>query len=640
MKRFYLLINSFISFVYLELIFKYFVGFKVFENSLIIIVVYAIFLSLLVLLLFSFIKEDKYSKYYKIILFIQGIYFSIQLCIYNLFGFFFEIHSLSGANQLINFTSESFGQILRNSLGILMLFLPFIINVFLDIKYKKVKSDESISIVLTEFIIVFVLIMCLFTLKINNVSYYEAIGKNNNYSLSINKLGVSGSFGLDALKLIIGYDAPLQIKQEEEIDDLEIVEKNYTYNTLDIDFEKLSNETDDQEIKDLDLYFESQKGSLKNDYTSMFKDKNLIYIMAESFNEIAVSKELTPTLYSLIHDGFYFENYYSPDVYSTIGGEFQELTGLYFVPTSLGIWKSGDNYFPLGLANVFKKEGYSTYAYHNNNYYFQNRDTYLNALGFNNFKACGNGLEEKIGCKWLQSDLEMMENTIEEYINSDKFMVFYATVSGHGPYDDSNAYSVKYRDLVKEKLGNNYSEAVINYVASQIELENALSHLVNELKRKDKLDDTVIVLAADHHPYFLSDNEMNELSDKYRDNTFGIYHSNLIIYNPSIKKQTISKYCGTSDVLPTVYNLFGIEYDSRLFTGKDIFSNGTGYVIFSDHSWLCDYASYDSSISKFTSFNKIDINKKDRENLYNAVSNKISIAREIIRKDYYRHVFK
>ena len=639
MKRFYLFINSLLTLIYLELIFKYFVGFKLFENSLIFIFVYAIFLSLLILLIFSFINEEKYAKYYKIILFILGIYFSMQLCIYKLFGFFFEMHSLSGANQLINFTSESFGQIIRNFLGIIMLFMPFIINIFLDIKYKKVKSDEAISIFFIDLLVVFVLIMCLFSLRINNVSYYEAIGKNNNYTLSINKLGVSGSFGLDSLKLIINYEPPLQIKKEE-VKEREIEIKDYGYNVLDIDFEKLANETKDNEIKDLDLYFANQKGSLKNDYTSLFKDKNLIYIMAESFNEIAVNKELTPTLYSLIHDAFYFENYYSPDVYSTIGGEFQELTGLYFVPTSLGIWKQGENYFPLGLGNVFKNEGYHTYAYHNNNYYFQNRDAYLKAIGFDNFKACGNGLEEKIGCKWLQSDLEMFEKTIDEYINDEKFMVFYATVSGHGPYDDSNAYSVKYRDLVIEKLGNNYSESVINYVASQIELENALSHLVNKLKSKNKLDDTVIVLAADHHPYFLSDNEMNELSDIYRDNTFGIYHSNLIIYNPAIKKETISKYCGTTDILPTVYNLFGIPYDSRLFTGKDIFSNGTGYVIFSDHSWLSDYASYDSSISKFNSFNKINITDKDKEDLYNAVSNKISIAREIISKDYYRHIFK
>ena len=63
----------------------------------------------------------------------------------------------------------------------------------------------------------------------------------------------------------------------------------------------------------------------------MFEGKNLVFVIAESFNEIAVSEELTPTLYKLVHDGFYFKNYYTSNNLSTIGGEFQALTGLYAV---------------------------------------------------------------------------------------------------------------------------------------------------------------------------------------------------------------------------------------------------------------------------------------------------------------------
>ena len=71
----------------------------------------------------------------------------------------------------------------------------------------------------------------------------------------------------------------------------------------------------------------SDSGTLKNEYTGMFEGKNLILFMAESFNEIAVNKELTPTLYKLVNSGFVFENFYTPTIYSTIGGEFQEMTG-------------------------------------------------------------------------------------------------------------------------------------------------------------------------------------------------------------------------------------------------------------------------------------------------------------------------
>ena len=61
----------------------------------------------------------------------------------------------------------------------------------------------------------------------------------------------------------------------------------------------------------------------------MFKDYNLIYITAESFSEIGIDETLTPTLYRLTHSGFVFHNFYTPNLLSTIGGEFQSLTGLY-----------------------------------------------------------------------------------------------------------------------------------------------------------------------------------------------------------------------------------------------------------------------------------------------------------------------
>ena len=76
-------------------------------------------------------------------------------------------------------------------------------------------------------------------------------------------------------------------------------------------------------------YFSNETGTLQNEYTGLFKDKNLILFMAESFNEVAVSEELTPTIYKLVNSSFIFDNFYTPVNNSTIGGEFQELTGLF-----------------------------------------------------------------------------------------------------------------------------------------------------------------------------------------------------------------------------------------------------------------------------------------------------------------------
>ena len=117
------------------------------------------------------------------------------------------------------------------------------------------------------------------------------------------------------------------------------------------------------------------------------------------------------------------------------------------------------------------------------------------------------------------------------------------------------------------------------YVATQIELDRALERLVNELEEAGKLDKTVFVLLADHYPYGLSKGAIDSLSTYDRDSVVEINHNALIIWNSAMEEKHISKTCMSVDVLPTVLNLFGVEYDSRVFTGRDILSNSQGIAI-------------------------------------------------------------
>ena len=174
--------------------------------------------------------------------------------------------------------------------------------------------------------------------------------------------------------------------------------------------------------------------SKKNEYSSFFAGKNLIFVVAESYSEISVSEELTPTLYKLTHSGFVFNNFYVPYYLSTIGGEFQSLTGLFPDSSILPTWRNGTTYFPYGLSVMFKEKGYNTYAYHDNSGYFQDRNKYLKSIGFDNFKACYMGLD--IDCDiWPESDIEIIDKTYSDYMDSYKpFLAYYMTVSGHFEY--------------------------------------------------------------------------------------------------------------------------------------------------------------------------------------------------------------
>ena len=419
--------------------------------------------------------------------------------------------------------------------------------------------------------------------------------------------------------------------KQEEVEDI-VYEENKLQLNLD--------DTGHSSVDTISNFIKNDTPTLKNKYTGMFKGYNLIYITAESFSEIGVSKELTPTLYKLTHSGFIFNNFYTPNNLSTIGGEFQTLTGLYPDTSILSKWRDGTNAFPYGLANVFSAQGYKTFAYHNNSYVFQDRNQYIASQGFTNFLGCYNGLEKRINCRrWPQSDNEMMTTTVGDYINSDSpFLAYYMTVSGHLGYTyNDNSIAYEHRDLVDHLDKNENAKA---YIATQIELDKALETLISELEKANKLDNTVIVLLADHYPYGLDLNTINSISSYQRDETIEMNHNALIIWNNKLEDVVIDKPCMSVDTIPTVYNLFGIDYDSRLFSGKDILSTSFGVAVMADRSWVTSKGKYYAPSNKFypTTDETIDADYIDTVN--NLVNSRLNISRMIIENDYYKYLVK
>ena len=159
-----------------------------------------------------------------------------------------------------------------------------------------------------------------------------------------------------------------------------------------------------------------------------------------------------------------------------------------------------------------------------------------------------------------------MEKIVPQFVDEDQFMVYCLTVSGHLKYDyERNSMARRHWNQVSD-LG--YSEAVTAYLACQMELELAMESLVNQLEEAGKLDDTVIVLSADHYPYGLTDEEYSELLGHEVDAVFEIYKNTLILWSAEIDEPVhVDKFCSSLDVMPTLANLFGLEYDSRLDYG-------------------------------------------------------------------------
>ena len=364
-----------------------------------------------------------------------------------------------------------------------------------------------------------------------------------------------------------------------------------------LDYDLLSSLADNDHQAWLADYIRNQTPVNSNEYTGMFEGYNLIFLTAEGFCTYAIDEELTPVLYKLSHSGFVCRNYYVPLwSTSTSDGEYINMTGL--IPDGQhSLQNSSSNAEPFVLPAFFAKEGVHSYAYHDNSLSYYDRYLTHPNMGYD-FKACklGDLSEAEWGDKvfamegagqWPASDYNMMVATVPEYVNDERFHVYYMTVSGHMNYNfTGNAMSAKNKDAVQ---GLDKSEGSKAYIACNIELDKALGSLLDQLEAAGQLERTVICLSADHYPYGFSDEEYQELAGK--DLTAGKdkFRNTLILWNAGMEEPVyIDKACGPMDLLPTLLNLFGFDYDSRMYAGRDILSDQEGMVVFMNRDFVTD----------------------------------------------------
>lgn len=409
-------------------------------------------------------------------------------------------------------------------------------------------------------------------------------------------------------------------------------------NVLDYDFEALAAAETNQKIRTLHEYFANEEYTRKNEYTGMFEGYNLIYITAEGFSPYAIVDGLTPTLQKLATTGFVFRNYYSP-IWgtSTIDGEFINCTGLLPDKTySLRRMIGHDMRFCFG--HMFGRLGYLTNAYHNHSDTYYDRDETHPSMGYTYKGRKGIGISKVNGkYTWPESDLEMMELTIPEYIEKEPFHVYYMTVSGHMEYTFSgNRMSYNNRKYVEDLP---YSDVAKAYIACNYELEKALTYLIEQLEEAGVADRTVIALATDHYPYGLDKQYMDELAGHEVEENFELYKSTLILWSASMKEPVeVNKYCSALDIVPTLANLFGLEYDSRLYMGKDILSDSEGLVIFKNKSFITDSIMYDSRTKQITYLTEEEVSEEYVAAMRQIVKNRFAVSKDIIDLDYYSYL--
>lgn len=405
------------------------------------------------------------------------------------------------------------------------------------------------------------------------------------------------------------------------------------WNVMEIDFQTLIEGESDPVLQDMHTYFSQRPATEKNEYTGLFQGKNLIWIVAEGFTTYAMTEETTPTLWKLAHSGFVFENYYNPLWgVSTSDGEYTILTSL--IPKS-GVWsmsESAQNYLPFTMGNQLRSLGYVTRAFHDHDYTYYNRDQSHPNLGYY-FKGVGNGLE-LYSDAWPESDVEMMESTLTDDRLQSPFHTYYLTVSGHMNYSfQENSMSAKHEHEVGHE---DMSEEARAYLACQMELDQAVEYLLERLEETGQLENTVICLSGDHYPYGLAQETIDELAGHEVEQDFEQYRSTWILWSADLEEPvTVTKPCYSLDILPTLSNLFGLEYDSRLLMGHDVFSDQPGLVVFANHSYLTELGRYDASADVFTPNEGAEIGDDYAADTLTMVNDMFTYSALVLEQDYY-----
>lgn len=633
----------FLAFIYFELLVRAWTVRPFFGIGLVFILLFSFLSAILLYAMMHLLPLKARGAFVGSLLWIAALFSAGQMVYHSYFRTYFTVFSMTQAGEVAHFWRDIFLEIWHCMLPItLILVVPITYMIFYKKGYKGSSEKANLRrLPWWGLSAVVLLVAVLLGTGAGPNTPRDALFRTNAIQVSIPNLGVGPGMILDAGRLIFGFHPRVEIVEETPPEEGE-VDLSYDYNRMDIDFAAFM-ETDSHETRQwLHQYFSTQIPTKQNEKTGIFKGKNLVFVCAEGFSSLAVHQKYTPTLYKMANEGYQFTRFYNPLWgVSTSDGEYVQCVGL--VPKA-GVWSlqtSSQNWLPFTMGNQFSKLNYRSLAYHNHYAeYYGRTDSHPN-MGYT-YKGLGTGL--KVQEQWPESDLEMIQLTTPEFIGTSPWHVYYMTVSGHKNYNwGGNNMARKHRDKVADL---DMSENCKAYVACNIELDLAMEWLIQDLDKAGELSNTVFAISGDHYPYGLTHEEIGEFLGHPVEPDFELYESTFILWTPDMEPERVDKICSTLDIIPTLSNLFGLEYDSRLLPGRDIFSDASPLVMFANRSWITEEGRYNARTGVSEVFDEDKNVKAPAEELSQGymdyinglVANRFYVSRLILEEDYYRYV--
>lgn len=497
-------------------------------------------------------------------------------------------------------------------------------------------SDFIPLIVLLVITIIFLVIRYAFKVKTKYRWYIRLISiayfvipyfLMNNMVTEINATAAEGNFGIYQTDYYIYH---MLYNPEAFVEKFGLI----TYGIR--DGQKTIQEENDTALykENIDAYFESVDDTkVTNEYTGMFEGKNLILIQCESLSNFALAnEELTPTLYKMRNSSIDIRNFETPVLLgSTSDAEFMSNTS--FIPETDGFsvcYEYAENTYPLTLGNIFANNGYMTNAYHGNYGDYYNRKVTMPNYGYNFFDSYLLGGQAGVADSYVSGQLSWIE------VEQDKFMAFWITMSGHSPYEDGDI-GVKEENVAKvREVYPDLEDTYVYYLAKIMDLDQALEYLINVLTWTNRLDDTVIILYGDHRGKgILADGEAfnNAYGDNASENPW-INRTTMFIWSNSTEYTQIDKFGTALDILPTICNLWNLDYESKYAFGHDLLDlNYEGYSFDANGNIWNDNFSYDATNVTVTMHN--GYSEDDAWEIINSFYKKREVCGQILKIDYF-----
>ena len=391
-------------------------------------------------------------------------------------------------------------------------------------------------------------------------------------------------------------------------------------------------------------YFSGREAPHPNAMTGVLKGKNVVLVLMESMDDWMIGQH-TPTIQKLMEEGINFTNFYTP-VYGgirTFNTEFAINTGSFLSSKGGYAFDYVTNSYPQSLANRLREAGYSAKTFHYNDPTFYSRGEFSPAMGYEEYVCYADYVtetDEKTRKNLLYDDLLLFENEglkAEFFREGQPTLNFVITRSAHLSYKYNEVLSYwglkkypEYRGLT----GNEETDCA--YLKARL-VDDFFAGLLRELEAEGQLNHTVIIGVTDHYTYGYKDLDALYALSGTKENLL-LEKTPCFIWSSGLEPMDVDKLLNTSDLLPTVLNLLGIE-SSYEYIGQDAFAEGyAGFVPFSNGSWIVGDTAYDSGKKQYLSLSGTQqkITAEFQKEMANTVQEFITINNLILESDYYQ----